>query len=79
MLYLFQHSQQVFDGGRQGVGGVAQLLVEEALLLLRCLQGLLRLAQGALHLLQLPGQRSVGLLHLSFHLPIFPWKETTQS
>ncbi len=79
MVHLFQHRQQPFDGGRQGVGRLADLVVVDRLLLLRSLQSLLSLAQSAFHLLQLPGQSFVGLLQLRFQLCIFIWNETQHS
>lgn len=75
MVHLFQHCQQAFDGGCQGVGRLADLVVVNGLLLLRSLQSLLSLAQSAFHLLQLPGQGFVGLLQLPFHLCIFIWNK----
>lgn len=76
MLYLIQHCQQPFDGGLQGVGRLADLVVVDCLLLLHSLQSLLSLAQSAFHLLQLLGQGFVGLLQLRFNLCIFIWNET---
>lgn len=71
--YFLQDGQHPFDGGHQGVGTLEEVVVVEGLLLLRCLQSLLGVAQRALHLLQLPAQGFVGLLQLRFHLRVLLW------
>lgn len=71
MAHLLQHSQQPFDGGHECVCRLAQELVVDVILLLHGPQRLLGLAQSAFHLLQLPGQRFVGLLQLTFNLCVF--------
>lgn len=74
-LHLFHQSQQAFHSGHQGVGRLHNMFVVHGLLLLHRRQSLLSLAQGLLHLLQLPGQRFVTLLQLRFHLCVLVWEE----
>ena len=61
--HLSERGQQLFDGGGQAAGTRVDLPVVGGLQLLGGLQGLLRQAQRAFHLLQLLAQRLVGLLH----------------
>lgn len=73
-VHLFQHSHESFDGGHQGAGRFAHVVVVHRLLLLCSLQTLLSLAQSAFHLVQLLRQGFVGLLQLRFRLSVFLWK-----
>lgn len=68
MLHLLHHCQQLLDAGGQGAGRLADLLEVDVLLRVSGLESLLRVAQGAFHLLQLLGQGFVSFLHLSFNL-----------